>query len=174
MRRFLATTSLILSATAALAASPALAGSPPPARIRAAVRRAESAQSLWATVNICNSPHYRDDVGVRGQMPALGFAAWLSMEIKLYYYANSEKRFLPVQTRGTKLVRLGRFSSGLQQSGALFSFSPHQPMLKATVTFIWRRSGQLLGQTTRSTTAGHPSADFASPAHYSAAACTIK
>jgi hypothetical protein len=95
------------------------------------------------------------------------------MDIKLYYY-SSQKGYLPVTTRGSKLVRLGRSSSGLHQSGAMFQFSPHQPRLKAVVTFIWRRSGQLLGKTTRTTTARHPKADFASPPHYSAATCTIK
>jgi hypothetical protein len=107
-------------------------------------------------------------------MPALGFAAWLSMDVKLLYYSSSDKRYVPVPTRGAKLVRLGRSSSGLQQSGALFQFSPHQPALKATVQFFWRRSGKLLGTTTLTTTAGHRGADFGSPPHYSAATCKIK
>jgi hypothetical protein len=185
MRRVLAMICLVLGALAALAIPAAGAPAPSaavtratvnpsPARIRAAVTKAERSHSLWATVNICNSRSDRNALGIRGQMPALGFPAWLSMEVKLFYYVRSQKRFAPVPTRGTKLVRLGRTSSGLQQSGALFQFSPHQPTLKATVTFIWRRSGQLLGRTTRSTTGGHRNADFASPPHYSAATCTIK
>jgi hypothetical protein len=185
MRRFLAMFCLLLGASAALAipaagapapsaASTRAAANPSPARIRAAVKKAERSHSVWATVNICNSRGYRNALGIRGQMPALGFPAWLSMEVKLFYYVHSQKRFAPVPTHGTKLVRLGRISSGLQQSGALFVFSPHQPTLKATITFIWRRSGQLLGRTTLSTTGGHRNADFASPPHYSAATCTIK
>ncbi|HEX8976973.1 MAG TPA: hypothetical protein VF781_10710 [Solirubrobacteraceae bacterium] len=181
MRRFMAMVCLIVGATTASAAAPALgagsapAGQPSPARLRAAVRRAESSSSLWATINICD---VRDqgsrDLGIRGQMPALGFPAWLSMNIKLYYFSTSKNQFLPVPTLGTKLVRLGRFSSGLQQGGALFQFAPQpQPTFKATVTFIWRRSGRLLGETTRTTTAGHPNADYARPPHYSAATCKI-
>jgi hypothetical protein len=185
MRRFLAMICLVLGASVAVAmpaaaapapaASPARApANPSPAKIRAAVKKAERSHTVWATVNVCNSRGYHDDLGIRGQMPALGFAAWLSMDVKLFYYARSQKRFVPVPTSGTKLVRLGRSSSGLQQGGALFQFSPHEPTLKATITFIWRRSGQLIGRTTRTTTGGHRNADFASPPHYSAATCTIK
>lgn len=158
-----------LTATAHAAMS-----NPSASQIRSAVHRAERSAQLWATVNVCNSHRYPNELGIRGQMPALGFPAWLSMEVKLYYYVSSQKRFAPVITNGTKLVRLGRSSSGLQQSGALFQFSPHQPRLMATVRFIWRRSGRLLGTVTRSTTAGHHSADFGSPPHHSAATCKIR
>jgi hypothetical protein len=173
MRRSLARITLILGGLALLAAPPAVAATPTPARMHAAVMKAEKSSSLWATVNICSSRRYRNDLGIRGQMPSLGFAAWLSMDIKLYYYSAPQRRYVPVLTRGTKLVRLGRSSSGLQQGGALFEFSPHQPRLKAVITFMWRRSGRLLGQAQRTTTAGHHNVDYASPPHYSAASCTI-
>ena len=174
MRRLLAMIMLIAGAMATLATAPALAAGPTPAQIHRAVMRAERSSSLWATVNVCNSRRYRNDLGIRGQMPSLGFAAWLSMDIKLLYYSAAQTRYVPVPSRGTKFVRLGRSSSGLQQSGALFEFSPHQPRLEAIVTFIWRRSGRLLGQAQRRTTSGHPNADYASPPHYSAASCVIR
>ena len=176
MRRLLAISLVFLGlvATSAGAAQNSSPKNPSPSQIRTAVQHAEHSSSLWATVNICNSHHYPDDVGIRGQMPALGFAAWLSMDVKLLYYSSSDKRYVPVPTRGAKLVRLERSSSGLQQSGALFQFSPHQPALKATVQFFWRRSGKLLGTTTLTTTAGHRGADFGSPLHHSAATCKIK
>lgn len=181
MRRFLAMICVVVGAMTAAGAGPALgAGSvpgaqPSPARIRAAVKKAEASSSLWATINMCDVPdHGSRDLGIRGQMPTLGFAAWLSMDIKLYYFSTSQNQYVPVPTRGTKLVRLGRLSAGLQQSGALFQFAPQQqPTFRATVTFVWRRSGRLLGETTKTTTAGHPNADFARPPHYSAATCKI-
>jgi hypothetical protein len=173
MRRALAIFTLIVAGMLTLAAGPALAGNPSPTRIRAAIKRAEQSSSLWATVNICNSRRYPDNIGIRGQMPTLGFASWLSMDVTLYYYSGTHKRFIAV-TGGSTLLRLGRDSSGLQQSGARFQFPPHQPPLKAVVTFFWRRSGQLLGETARSTTAGHHNADYASPPGYSAATCTIR
>jgi hypothetical protein len=169
--RAVAAATLLVLLTA-IQAVPALARTPSTAQIRNAVRRAEQSRNLWATVNICNSKRYPDYIGIRGQMPALGFAAWLSMDVRLYYYSSTKKTFLPV-TDGSQLVRLGRLSSGLQQSGARFQFGPKVPMMEAKVTFIWRRSGRLLGQVTRTTTGGHPNADFSSPPRYSAARCTI-
>ena len=105
-------------------------------------------------------------------MPTLGFPAWLSMNITLNYYSTNEKRFIPVTTNGTHLVRLGRSSSGLQQSG--WSWTIDQgALLNADVQFMWRRAGVLLGQTTVTTTAGHPDAKFGSPLHYSAKECQL-
>ena len=70
-------------------------------------------------------------------------------------------------------MRIGRWSHGLQQQGTQFYFNPHAGLFDANVTFIWRREGKLLGHKTLTTTAGHPGADFGSPAHYSAARCRI-
>lgn len=137
------------------------------------MQKAQRSSSLWATVNICNSKTHPDTLGIRGQMPTLGFASWLSMSIQLNYYSKTKKRFVPAPSAGQKLIRLGRLSTGLQQDGATFAFKPHAGLFNATVQFIWRRSGKLLGQTTKTTTAGHPNADFGSPAHYSARQCRI-
>jgi len=63
----------------------------------------------------------------------------------------------------------------LQQGGALEQFQPHMGYLfNATIQFIWRRSGKLLGQTTRRTTAGHHGADFGDPKRHSAKQCKIR
>lgn len=159
------------AATSRGATSPAK--NPTAARVSVAIHQAERSKSLWATVNVCNSKRYPDTLGIRGQMPALGFPAWLTLNIRLNYYNQQKKQFVPLTHGGTKLVRLGRWSSGLQQGGYLFSFKPHAGLLNATVQFIWRRSGKLLGETSRPTTAGHHMADYGSPAHYSAQQCQI-
>jgi hypothetical protein len=143
---------------------------PTRAQIAKAIKQAEASKSLWATVNICNSKRYPDAVGIRGQMPSLGFPAWLSMKIELNYWSGTK---FVADTMASKLVRLGRSSAGLQQGGARFNFTPPAPLFNANVQFIWRRSGKLLGQKTLATTAGHPNADFSSPVHYSAARCKI-
>ncbi len=170
VRRALAITLLVMAAWAvpAGAAAGPSKSNPTPAQIAKAIKQAKASKSLWATVNICNSKRYPDAVGIRGQMPSLGFPAWLSMNIQLNYWSG--KKFVQDTT---KLVRLGRSSNGLQQSGAKFNFGPTSELFDANVQFIWRRSGKLLGQVTLATTAGHPNADFGSPAHYSAASCKI-
>lgn len=175
VRVALATTVLAVSAIAACFPAPALASSgPSAAQVRRAVGRAESSRSLWTTINICNSRAYPDSLGVRGQMPALGFAAVLSMRIQIDYYSAPQKRFVPIQSStATRQISLGRWSSNLQQAGGVFPFKPHAGLLRATVQFTWMRSGKVIGQTVRQTTAGHKDADFASPPHYSAAQCQI-
>jgi hypothetical protein len=161
-----------------VATTPVAAGASTPtpnptrAQIRTAIKRAESSTSLWATVNICNSKAQPHTIGIRGQMPTLGFPAWLSMKITLNYYSTKEKQFIPVTTNGTHLVRLGRSSTRLQQGG--WSWTIDQgALLNADVQFFWRREGVLLGQKTLTTTAGHPNADGGSPPHYSAKECQL-
>jgi hypothetical protein len=170
--RALAITVLVMAvwAVPAGAASSPSKSNPTPAQIAKAIKQAKASNSLWATVNICNSKRYPDAVGIRGQMPALGFPAWLSMSIQLNYWSG--KKFV-ADTSATKLVRLGRSSNGLQQGGAKFNFGPTSELFDASVQFIWRREGKLLGQKTLLTTAGHPNADFGNPAHYSAARCRL-
>jgi hypothetical protein len=143
---------------------------PTPAQIAKAIKQAKASKSLWATVNICGWVHHRDTLGIRGQMPTLGFPAWLSMNIALNYWSPQEKKFVSDKT--SRFVRLGRLSHNLQQDGASFNFYPHAGLFDAHVTFIWRREGKLLGQKTLLTTAGHP-ADLGSPANYSAARCKL-
>ena len=161
------------SIAAATAGASPLGANPTPAQIRTAVARAESAKTLWATVNICDTRADPNVLGVRGQMPSLGFPAWMSMQINLDYYSPAKKIFVP--DPGTmKTIRLGRSARGLQQGGATYTFKGPTPVLRASVRFIWRRSGQTLGTTPMVSTGAHPSADFGSPPQFSAATCQIR
>jgi hypothetical protein len=175
VRVALATTVLVLAVGAAGFAGLAQAAShnPTKAQISKAIKNAESSTSLWATVNLCDTKRHRYTIGVRGQMPALGFPAWLSMRIQLNQYETKKRKFVPL-SNATALVRLGRVSRGLQQAGEQWTYSAHAGLFNARIQFIWRRSGKLLGQTSRRTTAGHPGADFGEPAHFSAKQCRIR
>jgi hypothetical protein len=173
MRAALATT--VLAAAAMVASPPAPAGAVSPAKLAAAVRSAERSRSLWATINICDSHRYPDSVGVRGQMPALGVPASLSMVVQVDYWATGNRRFIPIQSKtATMALSLGRASSGLQQDGAVFPFKGQRGLFNATITFTWSHGGKVIGQTERRTTAGHHDADFGSPPRYSAAQCRIR
>jgi hypothetical protein len=176
MRAALVTT-VLAGAVLVPAAPPAAAavGAVGSARIARAVHNAERSGSLWATVNICDSRAYRNDLGVRGQMPSLGFSARLYMVVQVNYWSQAKHRFVPIQSNlATTQLSLGSSDTGLQQDGAIFPFSPHTGRLNATVTFMWTRGGKVIGQTVRRTTAGHTDADHGSPAHYSAAQCRIQ
>ncbi len=146
-----------------------------PGQIARAVRSAEQSRSLWATVNICDSRLYHNAIGVRGQMPTLGFSSSLYMVIQVNYWGKRQHRFLPIQSDlATTRLSLGASTNGLEQDGAVFPFSAHTGLLNASFTFIWTRGGKIIGQTVRRTTAGHRDADHGSPPHYSAAQCRIK
>jgi hypothetical protein len=172
MRAALVTT--VLAAAVLVAAGPAFAGVGP-RQIARAVRSAEQSRSLWATVNICDSRSHRHDIGVRGQMPTLGFSSSLYMVVQVNYWSQGQRQFLPIQS-GLANTRLsvGNTPNGLQQDGAVFPFRAHTGLLNATFTFIWTRGGNVIGQTVRRTTAGHTDADHGSPPHYSTAQCRIK
>jgi hypothetical protein len=165
----------VLAGALLVASVPASAGAVGPAQIARAVRSAERSKSLWATVNICSSRRYPHALGVRGQMPTLGFFAAMSMVVQVNYWSATSHAFLPIQNNlATTRLSLGSASTGLEQDGAVFPFKAHTGLLNATVTFIWTRGGKVIGQTARRTTAGHHDADHSSPPHYSAAQCRIR
>jgi hypothetical protein len=165
-------------ATVAQAKPPTKPSGPSAAQIRKAIAGAEHSKMLWATVNVCQPKGKQaakgGDVGVRGQMPTLGFASTLSMTIQLNRYSPKSKSFvaLPYATAKTT-VSPGTFATDLHQDGAVFPFSGPAGLLNATVTFSWTRAGKLLGSTTQQTTAGHRDASGGRPAHYSTAHCQL-
>ncbi len=164
-----ATVATPVAIEAQAAASP---GNPTPAQIRRAVASAERSPNLWATVNICGTSRERGLIGIRGQMPALGFAAQLALAIRFSYYSASTHRFEPVPHL-SKQVPLGATTSGTIQGGAAFGFSP-PVRLEATVAFTWSRAGRVLGTVTRQTTGGHHDVKDSSPPGYSAATCALR
>jgi hypothetical protein len=168
---------LILAATlvfavAAGAATPVIK-TPTPAQIQAAVRNAEHSQSLWATVNICDTKRFQNTLGVRGQMPALGFSASLSIVIQVNFFNRAKKRFEPIPKASMK-IPLGTVATGLQQGGATFTFKPRTGLLNARIEFVWTRGGKVIGSTSSRTTGGHKTADFGNPAHFTAPQCQIR
>jgi hypothetical protein len=151
---------------------------PTVAQIRKAVAKAKRSKMLWATVNVCrvNGKHaaHGGSIGVRGQMPTLGFASTLSMTIQLNRYSPASKSFVALaDSTAKRTVSLGRFATDLHQAGEVFPFTGPAGLLNATVTFDWTRAGKLLGSTTEQTTAGHRDAVGGRPAHYSAAQCQL-
>lgn len=160
-------------ATAALAKTTSTKA-PSATRIHNAVSRAKRSHDLWATVNMCTVKRKGGVMGVRGQMPSLGFSATLSMTVRLQQWSTTRKAFVRIPgSTATHTTHLGAVTSGLHQGGAVFPFSADPGKLNAKVTFTWTRAGKVLGRTTRTTTGGHPSANYGRPAHHSAASCTI-
>jgi hypothetical protein len=170
---FTATAATIAALSITLPA-PALAKGPSANQIHRAVSRAEGSSSLWATVNVCSSKGKGrgGELGVRGQMPALGFDATLRMTVQLGFWSQKHERFIPIDgTHATSNLSLGSPSSGLQQDGVMYGFDNSAGLLNASIDFTWTRGGRVIGEASRITTSGHPDADYAQPAHYSASHC---
>jgi hypothetical protein len=148
------------------------AASPSPAQIHSAVHRAAHSENLWATVNVCDTPNYPNYIGIRGQMPALGFSSALSMQVRVDYWSFARSGFVPV--RGAKkTVNLGTASSGLYQNGYFFRFKPSL-ILRGTITFQWRRQGKVIGSAVRHTGGYYHRVMFSDPPGFSRPTCTIK
>lgn len=158
------------------AAAAAAASTPTRAQIAKAVAAAERSKDLWATVNVCTVRRHDagGTVGVRGEMPTLGFAAKLSMTIQLNLYSTTTRRFAPIAYRTARTtVTPGTFATGLQQDGAEFPFTSPAGLLDATVTFSWSRDGRTIGRASRTTTAGHTKQIFGRANRLSRAQCRI-
>jgi hypothetical protein len=158
-----------------LPAIPAEAATPKPptqAQIRNAVAKAERSRDLWATIDICNTKRHPRVLGIRGQMPSLGFPASHELNIQVDYQPTPKIGFKPDPHAKTS-VALGGSSTRLLQGGAMWQFPRHTGRLRGTVTFVWRRGRTLLGRVTKTTSAGHRDVDFGDPRRYSAADCTI-
>ena len=175
MRAALATTVLAM-AIAMGTTVPAMAARPPSRhQIASAVRSAERSRSLWATVNICNSRRYPYRIGVRGQMPSLGFPSVMAMTVTLNSWSATDKRFVAIKSpNAVDRIVLGSHRTGLEQDGTIFPFDKQATgRWNATIEFTWTVHGRIVGRAKRRTTAGHRDADFANPPHYSAAQCRI-
>jgi hypothetical protein len=158
----------------AAAAAPAAAGAQPApttTQIHTAIAVAEHSKALWATVNICDTKQHPDTIGVRGQMPSLGFPADLSMNVQINYWSFATSKFVP--DRGvSKTVSLGRPMNQVIQGGANFKFTP-PVVLSGTVTFEWKLAGKVIGQATRQTGYHYKHVDGGDPPGYSRPTCEM-
>jgi hypothetical protein len=174
-RRFstalLAGVATILALPSVAAASTPTAKPPTQAQIRSAVAKLERSHDLWATVDICNTKHHPRVIGIRGQMPSLGFATSHELNIRIDYQPTTKLGYRPSGVK--KSIALGWTSNQLLQGGASWQFPSHTGKLRGTVTFVWRRGNQLIDRITRTTSAGHRDVDFGDPARFTAADCTI-
>ena len=144
-----------------------------PKQMRSAVLVAERSNQLWATINICDTRRHPNTIGIRGQVPTLGFPASISIAITVQFFNPDTKRFAPAPG-ARKSISISNAKAGTQQGGVTFQFPVHSGRLRGAAVFTWKRAGKVIGHTARLTTAGHHDADFSDPRGYSAATCTIK
>ncbi len=165
-------TALLLAASPAAARGPR-SSTPTAAQIRAAVSRAEHSTKLWATINICDTTAHPNTVGIRGQMPALGFAARLRMVFGIDLWdptgGGSFKALRGVAQPSEDGVQRG----GTWQTGVLLRFPPHTGLVRGRVTFEWRMGSRRIGHSDEVTQPGHTDARYSDPSGFSAGRCRL-
>jgi hypothetical protein len=148
---------------------------PTAAQIHAAVTAAERSPDLWATVNVCTSSPGEDDIGIRGQMPSLGFATTLVMEMSVSYWDYGSNMFMPAGASDT--LTLGKGTHGIHQGGVTFPFTPpatgSQFLVRGTVTFEWLLGSKVIGKVTKNTGHGYANVGYSDPPGYSSGTCTL-
>ena len=146
-------------------------------QIRAAVTNAEHSSDLWATVNVCTSSPTvppGDVVGIRGQMPSLGFKTALVMDVSVDYWNYTDGQFESANASST--ISLGEGTHGVHQGGVSFPFAPGQGntyLVRGTITFEWKMGTKVVGTVTRNTGHGYSNVGFSDPPGFSAGTCTL-
>jgi hypothetical protein len=154
---------VLYAATAGLAAAPQ---KPVPTK----------SSELWATVNLCNTPHHPDTIGIRGSMPGDGHARdRMYMRFLVQNLNESKHTWAPIgrsADSGFVLVGSGALT---RQAGRSFEFKPTVTTvtLRGLVEFQWHHDGHTTRSVTLPTSEGHTSLAGAEPAGFSAATCAL-
>ncbi|MBJ7331691.1 MAG: hypothetical protein JHC95_17480 [Solirubrobacteraceae bacterium] len=134
--------------------------------------------TLWATVNICDTPTNPDTIGLRASMPGNGSKKTrMYMRFRVEYFVARDQTWKPVRKGGDSgWVSVGTGKFVARQSGRSFEFSPAAGniLLRGRVSFEWRRGTRVIRRAVRRTEAGHVSSAGADPEGFSSAECLIK
>lgn len=87
-------------------------------------------------------------------MPSLGFTTQLYVAIDVEAFFTDSGTWRPFAHR---TLRLGRATHSTLQNGFTFTLDPTTTsfLLRGSVTFRWNFHSKVVGQVTRTTTAGH-------------------
>jgi hypothetical protein len=170
---------MAVSLVVSILAVPAMGASTPSSNTTTtSLRSLLSSKELWATIDVCNSAHHPNTVGVRGSMPGDGNTHdKMFMSFRLQYLNTTSNVWVNLPSSSTPaFVSVGAGASA-RQGGTSFQLVPVAGKagvrMRGVVDFQWRRGKKVLRSTSRSTTPKHKSLAGAEPAGYSAATCLI-
>lgn len=143
---------------------------------RASTHSLLQSRELWATVNVCNSEHHPDTIGIRGSMPGDGHAHdVMYMRFLVQSLDASTGKWADIgRSADSGFVAVGSGAS-TRQAGRSFEFKPTASpyTLRGSVEFQWHHAGHTTVVATRVTTSGHESLAGAEPKGFSTATCTL-
>ncbi len=163
---------------ALLGATALLGGLVPVTSGSAATHTTPLAQSpeLWATVDLCNTPHHPDEIGIRGSMPSDGHPHdTMYMRFLLQSLNATTHQWADIGgSADSGFERIG-LATNTRQAGHNFGLTPSTTTftMRGLVEYQWRRSGHLVHLAARPTSAHHTSLAGAEPKGFSAATCTL-
>jgi hypothetical protein len=141
---------------------------------------------LWATVNICDTLRYPNQMGVRASMPGNGTKERMYMRFRAQFFNATKNKWFNVKGNadsGWVLAGSARFVS--REAGWTFSFSPPAAgatfTLRGLVNFQWRIRKRVDGRlrtvivrrSKEITEGGQKSPVGADPPGYSSGTCDI-
>ena len=142
---------LIVAAILAVTAATALAGG----------------NSVWSTVNICDTTAHPDEIGIRAAMPARRHTTE-QLRFRVQYRDLSDGHWKPVLGADSGWRR--RRGRG---TGWSFEVTGQEAILRGVVHYRWIRNGHVVRRARRVTEGGHPQTTGADPEGFSAATCRI-
>jgi hypothetical protein len=147
---------------------------------------AGTSKRLWATVNICDTLRYPNQMGVRASMPGDGSRKRMYMRFRAQFFnATSNKWFTVKGNADSGWVLAGSARYVSREAGWTFSFSPPAAgstfTLRGVVNFQWRKRKRVNGKVHMVvvrrkqliTQGGQKSPVGADPPGYSAGTCDI-
>ena len=142
---------------------------------------------LWATVNICDTLRYPNQMGVRASMPGDGSRKRMWMRFRAQFFNASKNKWFNVKGNADSgWVFVGSARAASRQAGWTFSFTPPSAgstfTLRGVVNFQWRVKRRVNGKlrtvvvrrARANTKGGHASTVGADPPGYSAGLCQIQ
>lgn len=146
---------------------------------------AKKTRDLWSTVNVCDTPHSPNRMGVRARMPGNGTRERMWMRFTAQYrVAPGRWKAVPGRSR-SKWLYAGSALFENQELGYTFAFDSPKAgssfLMRGLVQYQWRDRRRHLGRlrtvvvrrSHRYTSGGHPT-KRAEPAGYTAAVCRIR
>jgi hypothetical protein len=165
-------TKTIMAPLAAIGALVAVAG----AFARPSFTPLLKSPELWATVDVCNTAHHPDTIGIRGSMPTDGHPHdAMYMRFLVQSLDATTKQWADLgKSADSGFVSIGSAAS-TRQAGRTFEFKPTATAytLRGEVEVQWRRAGRVVHLADLLTTAGHTSLAGAEPKGFSAATCAL-
>lgn len=135
-------------------------------------------REVWATVNVCDTAHAPNTIGIRASMPGSRSGAevrWMRFVVE--YHSQAEDRWYRLADGGDSgylRVGKGRRPKQFGRSLRIVPTADRSVLLRGRVYFQWRtQGGEVLQSESARTRKGFRSDAGADPPGYSAATCTI-